>query len=309
MKLEFAPRLCPLCGSGKSKLWTKARIDESRLTNSAFASRKIPEYMHLAMVECASCRLLYANPVLRQDSLAQAYREAAFVSRTESRYAALTNRRLTEGRLHLIAARESALDIGAGDGAFVEQLLDLGFARVTGVEPSLASIAAAPPAIRRCLRNSLFHAADFPPKSLDLIACFQVLEHLLEPARTVREAFSLLKPGGLLIIVAHDRRAVSARLLGTRSPIFDIEHLQLFDRPTGTALLLDAGFEVIAVDAVRNRYPLDYWLRLAPLPAPIKELARAAARRAGAGDLPITLAAGNLAFTARRPAANAGPGG
>ncbi len=305
MKLELVPRLCPLCGSAESRLRTKARIDESRLTVSAFASRKLPEFMHLAMVECASCRLLYANPVPRPETLAQAYREAAFVSRPESRCAALTYRKLTEARLNLLPARESALDIGAGDGAFVEQLLDLGFAQVVGVEPSLASIAAAPPAIRGLLRNALFEASAFRPNNLDLISCFQVLEHLPEPAKTVREAYSLLKPGGLLIIVAHDLRALSARLLGTRSPIYDIEHLQLFDRRTGSMLLQNAGFEIVAIEAVRNCYPLDYWLRLAPLPAAVKPLAGAAARRTGAGDLRITLSAGNLAFTARKPAASA----
>ena len=35
--------------------------------------------------------------------------------------------------------------------------------------------------------------------------------------------------------------------MGTKSPIFDIEHLQLFDKPTGAALLRNAGFDSIKV--------------------------------------------------------------
>ncbi len=58
--------------------------------------------------------------------------------------------------------------------------------------------------------------------------------------------------------------------MGTKSPIFDIEHLQLFDRPTGAALLRNAGFDSIKVSSVRNRYPIDYWIKLFPLPKTCK---------------------------------------
>ena len=35
-------------------------------------------------------------------------------------------------------------------------------------------------------------------------------------------------------------------------------------------VLTGAGFEVLEVFGVRNRYPLEYWLHLAPLPRPLK---------------------------------------
>ena len=52
----------------------------------------------------------------------------------------------------------------------------------------------------------------------------------------------------------------SARVMGTKSPIFDIEHLQLFDKSTSSALLRNAGFNAINVTSVRNKYPVDYGL-------------------------------------------------
>ena len=51
MKLDFIPRTCPLCGSENAKVLVEATLDEGRLTASAFASRKLPEYMHSRMVE------------------------------------------------------------------------------------------------------------------------------------------------------------------------------------------------------------------------------------------------------------------
>ena len=44
------------------------------------------------------------------------------------------------------------------------------------------------------------------------------------------------------MIVCHDRRAPLNRALGARSPIMDIEHLQLFSQASARALLERTGF-------------------------------------------------------------------
>ena len=63
---------------------------------------------------------------------------ASFDSGAESQLAAVTYTALLEPHLNTLPSRKSALDIGAGDGAFVEQLLAQGFVEVVGVEPSKA---------------------------------------------------------------------------------------------------------------------------------------------------------------------------
>ena len=57
----------------------------------------------------------------------------------------------------------------------------------------------------------------------------------------MKEAFRILKPGGAIFLIGHNRRrSLSARLLGRRSPIFDIEHLQLFSPRSLRQLLISA---------------------------------------------------------------------
>ncbi len=301
MQLDFVPRKCPLCGGEEATVLLEATFDEGKLTASAFASRKLPEYMHSRMVECNLCGMLYANPVLRQEDLAFAYKDASFDSGVESRLAAVTYRALLEPHLGALPSRMSALDIGAGDGAFVEELLTLGFTIVVGVEPSEAPIEAAKPGIRGYLKCGIFAAEQFDTESFDLITCFQVIEHVWDPVKITCDALALLRPGGLFFIVAHDRRAFSARIMGSKSPIFDIEHLQLFDEPTSTALLRNAGFDSIKVSSVRNKYPVDYWIKLFPLPIALKSVVRGMAKISGIGNLLLSLPAGNLAAVGRKP--------
>jgi hypothetical protein len=90
--------------------------------------------------------------------------------------------------------------------------------------------------------------------------------------------------------------------MGTKSPIFDIEHLQLFDRSTGATLLQAAGFESIAISSMVNKYPINYWIRLFPLPRAAKGAASWMARTSGIGSLLLSLPAGNLAIVGRKSA-------
>jgi SAM-dependent methyltransferase len=302
LNLSQFPRNCPLCGGNDFKVFAESTIDERKLSSSTFASRKLPEYMHPRMVECNACGMLYANPALQQETLGEAYKEASFDGQLESMLAARTYRRLLESYRAPSSRGGSALDIGAGDGAFVAQLLAMGFDNSVGVEPSDAPIQAAKPAIRAHLRQGLFAASDFAPESLDLVSCFQVMEHVPSPLEMSKDAFSLLRPGGLFFLVVHNRRALSARILGEKSPIFDIEHLQLFDERTGEQLLQRAGFRSISVRSLSNSYPIDYWLKLFPLPAAMKSAFRSGARISRLGNILVSLPAGNLAIIGEKPA-------
>jgi SAM-dependent methyltransferase len=294
--MKLVARPCPVCGSSDDRrVVAEAHVDASRLDRFAFASRKLPEYMHHRLVLCPVCQLLYASPVPTLEALASAYQAADFGSATEAGYAARTYGRLLRPALGRLPDRQGALDIGTGDGAFLKELLAAGFSGVLGVEPSEAPIAAADPTVRPLIRQGLFHREDFPERSFRLVTCFQTIEHVYEPMAMCRDVAALLKDGGLAFFVFHNRQSLSARLLGRHSPIFDIEHLQLFSRTSAEYMLLAAGFQDIRLQMVMNRYPLAYWLSLLPLPRKIKNALLATLQATRLGRLPLRLPAGNLA--------------
>ena len=303
MTAEFQPRACPVCGSADdSRVFADKTLDDSTWKDLSFSSRKLPEYLVHRMIECPGCDVVYASPVPHEEVLEQAYRAAPFVSAEESAYAAETYRRQLRTLLASLVERRSALDVGASDGTFLQVLLDEGFENVVGIEPAAASAEAAPENIRHRIRVEPFRRATLANESFNLVTAFQTLEHVSDPVQVMGDAYELLETDGAILVVVHNRRAPLNRLLGRRSPIFDVEHVQLFSPRSIRELLRHAGFEDIRVAGVKNRYPLRYWLKLAPLPATFKRFVLKRLERSRIGAIPISFRPGNLVATAWRRA-------
>jgi SAM-dependent methyltransferase len=272
-----------------------------RLDSFSFASRKAPEFMSYQMLRCETCCTVFAAAAPPPECLAAAYSQAAYDSAEEAILAADTYEAVLQPVIASLPQRARALEIGTGTGVFLERLRAAGFADVAGVEPSKAAIAAAEAKIRPLIYEGVFAEEDFARESFDLICCFQTLEHVSAPKEVTGACLRLLRPGGVLAYVTHDYTAPINRLLGRRSPIIDIEHLQLFCRSSLEQLLVRAGFVVEEITPLVNRYPLRYWLRLSPLPPPIKRVSSHTLAFLGLGGLRIGVNVGNLMAIGRKP--------
>ena len=130
-------------------------------------------------------------------------------------------------------------DIGCGRGGFVETCRrELG----TGLGLDNESAAA-----RICRANGIpFVLGDaehlpFGPGSLDVVRAKEIIEHLADPRRMLREIWTVLRPGGLL--VAHVPSQFSA-LYPIGNFWDDYTHVRPLSRLGLLRLLGDAGFTV-----------------------------------------------------------------
>jgi len=295
--LTLEERPCPICKTSEhSVVFRESTYDESRWTQASFSSRKAPEYMHFRLLTCGACGLTYGSPVPSAETASEAYRGASFESNAESADAARTYARYLR-RQGFEPGR--TLDIGCGDGAFLRELRRLGFRDVVGVEPSEAPVRVAADDVRPLIRQEMFDGACFAEDSFDLVTCFQTIEHVYEPRSLLQDIYRILKPGGKVFFIGHDLGALSARLMGEKSPIFDIEHVQLFNPRSARFLLTQTGFRAVNVFSILNAYTLTYWLKLFPMPARVKRgllssLEHPALRALGASRIPLP--AGNMAI-------------
>jgi SAM-dependent methyltransferase len=294
-------RACPACHGRNYKPFADERIDPGRVGALTYASRKPPEFMCLRLVRCTTCDLVYAPSPPAEDFLHAAYAEADFDSGPEATAAAKTYADALEPDIQRLTGRNAAVDVGAGSGPLLPWLQSKGFTPVIGIEPSRAAIDAAPPDVRSLLREGVFSASMLNGETPSLICSFMTLEHLLDPGDFVNTTHSLLEPGGAIAVVVHNWRAPLNRLLGLRSPIIDVEHLQLFSPKALRELLEKAGFERITLSPTRNAYPLRYWLRLTPLPESTKKIALGLLERFGFADLSFAMNVGNMLAVGIKP--------
>lgn len=297
------PRNCPLCDSGHevAALFLEENIDRTRLTEFSFSSRKEPEYMNHRMVRCPTCDLVYVVRPPAEEKLAHAYHVAEYDSAEEANDAAKAYVQAMKPVLDRLQWRESVLEIGTGTGVFLEHLVSAGFTTLVGIEPSRAAIAAAPAHRRSWLREAMFAEGDFSPVSFDLICCFMTMEHVRDPRAISVAAMRLLRPGGAFVVVTHDYHSLVNRVLGRRSPIIDVEHMQLFSAASTRFLFEKSGFADVTVRRFVNSYPVRYWNRLLPLPQGIKQATSRVLAKSKLGNLKLAFSLGNSMTAGFKP--------
>ncbi|SDI94177.1 Methyltransferase domain-containing protein [Frankineae bacterium MT45] len=262
---------CAICGPGPSATEVyPANFDPNVLTAEVFSARRLPDRRYYRWVRCDACSLLRSDPMASGELLDQLYADSTFDYGDELDNLRWSYRKVLEDFVPDDLKSGSILEIGGGNGFVLEEALAMGFSEVAGVEPSRAAIAAAAPSVRSKMVCDMMRPGLFPDETFDVVCLFHVMDHLPDPVAILRLCYSVLKPGGVVVFVVHDAKAWSARLMGSRSPIVDVEHTYLYDLKTAPKLLEVAGFEDVSADTIRNRYSAAYLTALVPIPNKIK---------------------------------------
>jgi SAM-dependent methyltransferase len=307
--VTLQPTTCAICSTPENcEEVYPANFDMAAFNPQIFSARRLPDRIHYRLVRCRSCGLLRSDPVADAEALSRLYarseqtydRELIYLKHTYGRYLA---------RLEKLGGRKGSLiEIGCGNGFVLEEALAQGYAEAWGVEPSSQAVEKASPVLRERIVCDIFRPGLFPAERFDTVAMFQVFDHLPDPAMVLEECFRILKPGGMILGLNHNAAAFSARLMGERSPIVDIEHTYLYTPDTMTKIFTRHGFRVAARGAVFNEYSLQYLTQLVHLPARIKPGALSFLKSSGIGRIRFNVPLGNMFVIGQKPS-NAQPQG
>lgn len=232
-------RLCPLCGSAPDRwrpLWSKEGFD---------------------FFACSSCSLLFVTPILRSDFTFEMYASSDLMRQYFDMMRHPARDRFERAKyvyaLQLLSdinglASGRILDVGCGTGRFLDVAIEEGW-QAEGVEIE-----------RRCIEDArarglqihdrVFRAEEFDTRFVNVISCWDVLEHLADPRGLVREMTAALAPGGVVLISVPNVDSLAVRVLHQASTQFcGYSHVNYFGAATLRRLLEDAGLRVLHVES------------------------------------------------------------
>lgn len=286
--------ICALCGKKQqTSILYPATFQKKDISEKTYSARRKPDNVHYRLLACQRCGLIFSSPILSPLRIANLYRQSVCAYEEQIPYATKTYLGLFARAVSNVGDLGSlrVLEIGCGNGFFLKALMERGYGNVFGVEPSKKMVVDAAGNLQKRIVADIFRRGQFVKNSFDVICTFHTLDHVVDVSLFMEEVFFLLKKGGVFLAVVHDTEGLSVKLLGERSPIFDIEHIFLFNRETLRKLCEKFGLSVVDVFDVKNKYPLSYWLKMLGVPEKLVSFLR----------IPLSLRAGNIAVVARKP--------
>lgn len=199
--IESIPTPCLLCGENEGRvaeqitgtqlreLW---RVSGHPLSDHALGP--ITKDFAIRLFECSSCGFRFYDPALAGS--AEFYEELM----TDKKYPVDSPEFLFALDLAGRFGARRVIDIGCGEGAFLDLARDKGF-ETYGVELNRVAAAVAEKRGHAMIHKMMEDISlDEVGGGVDLLTLFQVVEHVSSPADFVRDASRLVKPGGLVVV-------------------------------------------------------------------------------------------------------------
>ncbi len=242
----------------------ESNFNISDLDVRTFSARRIPDRKFFRWVKCGRCGLLRSDPIINLD-LSYLYTESTFDYASELEGLGETYSKIVAKACRQENLKYGILEIGGGNGFFLEEMYKLGFDRLLEIEPSNDAKTKAKPHISANFLTSMFDEKVKLNQEFGLIASFHVLDHLRNPSEFLTLIHRNLRKEGEIAVAVHNSKSWSARILKSKSPIFDVEHTYLYDKKTLKLLLEKSGFQEVYIKSYWNSYSLAYLFQLLPI--------------------------------------------
>jgi len=195
---------CGLCGSNDSRALFSARDYEHNVPGEWVIAR------------CAECDFMFISPMPADEELPSFYPAdySAYGSSTTLGWLFRAVYRLDARRIRRLIGRHGRiLDVGCGDGDALRQIRPYGSWELCGVEFNRGAVEKARAAGLTVEEGDL-SSCGFASRSINLIRMGHVIEHVPRPMETLRRAYELLVPGGVLYGETPNSDCVDFRLFG-----------------------------------------------------------------------------------------------
>jgi 2-polyprenyl-3-methyl-5-hydroxy-6-metoxy-1,4-benzoquinol methylase/ribosomal protein S27E len=256
---QFVSVSCPACGNQGEDVFVKYGFNHK---------------------QCPSCLTLFCSPRPTEELLFKYYSDweaplywTNLLVETEVSRKSLQYEPRAQELVNLLRARigmcaESAVDLGAGSGAFALALKKTDFFK------KVLAVDFSPDCVKACVKQGLDavqgEIGDLPSNSADLITMNDLIEHVFDPKKFLRVCHRVLKPKGFISIATPNGQGFDFKIFKDRTVnITPPEHINYFNPKSMEILLEYAGYRVISSETpgildtqivirevINNSYPL-----------------------------------------------------
>ncbi|MBN1371480.1 MAG: class I SAM-dependent methyltransferase [Anaerolineaceae bacterium] len=244
---------CNLCGSEKQqrlyhlKDWLLERDD-----------------VLTTLVKCTNCGLIYQSPRPKIDEIINHYPDD--YEPYQAGLAILKNKTISRLFLEIglgskvqlvsnVRKGGALLDVGCASGLFLNKMKQKRAWTVQGVEINPVASELAQKEFGLNIFTGTLEEAKYDDMAFDVVTLWDVLEHLHDPASSLREIHRILKPNGIIILRLPNVDSVDSRLFSMYWSGFDSpRHLFVFGRKTIKEILRNQGFTTLRIDTSNGEY-------------------------------------------------------
>jgi SAM-dependent methyltransferase len=214
--------------------------------------------VHDDIVRCIRCGALVSRPLRSTDELLAFYEateDPLYLEEEDARRATFAKLLRWIEAYHVGGRR--LVEVGSHAGLFLSVASAAGW-NASGVEPSRWAVEEGRRRFDVDLELGAAERARWPEGSVDVVAMFEVLDHLADPAAVLSTLRPMLAPDGLLAGSVTDHHGLHGRLAGSRWPWFIHAHRTYFTPTTIGVVLHRAGFELVSWRSVPASVHLSY---------------------------------------------------
>ena len=264
---DYIHRSCPACGSeqrGQQTISTEQSAEDSSFEMlpkcwMGFFKEKII----FSYTRCEGCGLLYAPVFFSGEQLGSLYAQMPpnmdvvpmeALRKTQNGYFSALAKRLP--------LKGSYIEIGPDIGLFTENCRRMAeFDKYWLFEPNvdvLPQLTALMESQEHRVIHDLFNFSEVPDHSAGAVVMIHVLDHLLDPAATLKELCAKMHKDAILLIVTHDEGSLLPKVVGKNWPAYCLQHPQIYNKSTIRTLLEKCDFKVLEQNKTVNHFPIAF---------------------------------------------------
>jgi len=218
------------------------------------------------VIECSHCGFKHLDPIPSEDELQEFYNKQYFQTAKpeyleEDRREIIHRNIFFDQRIDFFskfAPGTTLLDVGCGDGLFLERAREKGF-NVFGIEPSEQASSIGRDSGLEIFHGTLNTFMQNNSRLFDIVHLKNVLEHVDKPIQVLEECASLLNSGGILYVEVPNDYDLFQRLgvwihNERKSWLCIPDHINYFNFRSAEKLLQKLKFSVLRRDTTFPMY-------------------------------------------------------